>query len=578
MPRLPLRALLACASLMAASLPASAEMPKIIVAAVASERVDFSLYFPPRGEAALHALMLAQNRPGSPQYHRWLTPAAFDQSFGPTADTLARVNAELASRGLVVTLHRGQMLRVTGSAGDVEAAFGIVLSHAQFSDGSTALVADRMPVMTPELAAAGALTPDFTTVAPMKKDSHNLGPIPNNFESTTGPYYAADLRQAYDFPSALTLTAKGVQIGILMEGGYSTTDMADYFGDELLPGSLQPSISEVLVNGGLAYSAKNSGETELDIQQSGGISLQASITLYNLSDLKFTTIAYGLNQIVSDNLADVVNMSFGGPEADLLPANNGGVSQEYLVKVEDILFEQGTSQGITFVASSGDHGAIPLAGTSGKPTLTPETPATDPYVVAVGGTNLVTSFKAGSNNSAYVSENANFDNEANGEVWASGGGISLFWSKPSYQSLVKTPSTTRRTVPDVAQHMGGCPSDATKCHTPHSADVEVLGGEQDGVIGTSASSPDIVGLFALKVKLTGGRLGWENVDIYTRAEAQDAGGAATPFHHKNIPGNNGHYLTALPYDLVIGNGSVDARQLLGTTLPAAGVPGTSSNP
>ncbi len=106
----------------------------------------------------------------------------------------------------------------------------------------------------------------------------------------------------------------------------------------------------------------------------------------------------------------------------------------------------------------------------------------------------------------------------------------------------------------------------------------MIGGKNVNVIGTSASAPDITGLLALKVKLTGDRLGWENVDIYTRAQAQNAGGSAKPFHHKGIPGNNGHYATAVPYDLVIGNGTVDGRQLLGTTLPAAGIPGTASNP
>ena len=194
-----------------------------------------------------------------------------------------------------------------------------------------------------------------------------------------------------------------------------------------------------------------------------------------------------------------------------------------------------------------------------------------------GGTNLVTKYTSGSDNSAYVSENELYDTEANGEVWASGGGISQIWAKPSYQSSVPTQSTKARTVPDLSQHMGGCPGDATKCHTPHSADYEVLGGQAVGVIGTSASAPDIAGLFALKVAMTGGRLGWENVDIYTRAKAQIAG-TGKPFHQA-ITGNNGHYATTKPYNLVIGNGSVDARQLIGATkLPAAGVPGTATNP
>ena len=55
-------------------------------------------------------------------------------------------------------------------------------------------------------------------------------------------------------------------------------------------------------------------------------------------------------------------------------------------------------------------------------------------------------------------------------------------------------------------------------------------------------------------------------------------GVGTPFH-KGIPGNNGYYSTAVPYDLVLGNGTIDGRQLLGVpNLPAAGIPFTPSNP
>jgi subtilase family serine protease len=574
-----LRAFLAALAVSSAALPALAETPVILSRADFSEPVKFSLIFPPRDPAGLHALIEAQNRKGSPQYHRWLTPVTFAERFGPSADTLARVKDELAARGLTVTQHQGQTLLVAGSVGAIEAEFGVQLSHARFADGTTSLVADRMPVMPPVIAASGAMTPALTTAAPMHTDSHIMIPSPHNATSTTGPYFAADLRQAYDFPSATSLTAKGVHIAILMTGGFNPSDLATYFTQDGLSAALQPTVTTINVDGGAPYSATSSGETHLDIQQAGGVSLQATMTLYNMANLQFQTIIDGLSQIVADNVADVVNMSFGGPEADLLPANNKGISQFYLEEIEDIYFAQGTSQGITFVASSGDHGAIPLVIPSDKPTLTPQVPATDVYVVAVGGTNLVTAHTAGSNNSAYASENATDNPEPNGEVWGSGGGISLLWAKPNFQTLVTTPSTIYRTVPDVAQHMGGCPGDAiASCTAAHSADYMELGGQQYASIGTSASAPDIAGLLALKVKLTGGRLGWENVDIYTRAKAQNAGGTAKPFHHKNIIGNNGYYKVAAPYDLVIGNGTVDARQLLGTTLPAAGIPGTASNP
>ncbi len=267
---------------------------------------------------------------------------------------------------------------------------------------------------------------------------------------------------------------------------------------------------------------------ELDIEQPGGVSLGANIRLYDLSDLQSTTI-FGLDHIVTDNVADIVSMSFGANEAALTASENGGISLFYILELYDWLFSQGTAQGMTFVASSGDHGAIPLV--SGTPTLSVESPASDPFVVGVGGTNLLTTHTANSFNSAYVSENARHDDESGGEVWGSGGGLSIYWGKPTFQTLVPTPSTVFRAVPDVAQHMGGCPGDAITCNSPDSSVYEFLNGTTVEVIGTSAAAPDIAGLLALKKKLTGKRLGFENMDIYTRAKNQIAG-HGTPLHRK----------------------------------------------
>jgi hypothetical protein len=79
--------------------------------------------------------------------------------------------------------------------------------------------------------------------------------------------------------------------------------------------------------------------------------------------------------------------------------------------------------------------------------------------------------------------------------------------------------------------MGGCPGDVITCNSPDSSVYEFLNGTTVEVIGTSAAAPDIAGLLALKKKLTGKRLGFENMDIYTRAKNQIAG-HGTPLHRK----------------------------------------------
>jgi subtilase family serine protease len=194
--------------------------------------------------------------------------------------------------------------------------------------------------------------------------------------------------------------------------------------------------------------------------------------LFNLPDLSDSSILAGLTRIVESNSVDVVNMSFGGPEIGYLPQYNGGVNQLGILQVYEDLFKQGSAEGITFVASSGDLGAfaVPAAAcfiprsTSqcGRFKLSVITPASSPHVTGVGGTNLVTTFQPPSLNSAYVKENAFPDRlaqdifygtPARGGLWASGGGISIFFKEPPYQLLVNSPSKYR-TVPDLALHMG----------------------------------------------------------------------------------------------------------------------------
>ena len=170
-------------------------------------------------------------------------------------------------------------------------------------------------------------------------------------------------------------------------------------------------------------------------------------------------------------------------------------------------------------------------------------PAASPHVTAVGGTNLVTTYSPPSLDSAYVGENANsdplafdifFGTSATGAVWGSGGGISSYFAKPTYQNHVSQaylPAKAEkwRTIPDVSLEMGGCPfgdlyyEENGVCPPDRSFDWTPISGSFYGYIGTSLSSPDFVGLLALKIQSSGGRLGNENYDIYSLAAAQENG-------------------------------------------------------
>jgi subtilase family serine protease len=335
----------------------------------------------------------------------------------------------------------------------------------------------------------------------------------------------------------------------------------------------------------------------------------AQETLYNIPDLEFSSIMDGYAAVDDDNTVDVVSSSFGGCELYFLPRYNGGQDFTSIPKMMHQLFLQGNAQGITFLASSGDNGAVPClsAAFANNPTNGTsyvegvETPSSDPSVTAVGGTNLVTAATPTANDVMRSQENAQFDPRLPAEfeiapnqfvsvdnnTWGSGGGYSVVFSKPAYQ-LFTTTTKSGRAVPDISLMMGGCPADsdfdAGACSEPTSADIVFIGGGIGVLIGTSASSPEMAGVLALDVEING-RLGNVNPTIYNASFMQTLTGPLTPdrleVFHRDIKGNNNGYKVKVgdAYSTVLGNGTINVKNFLGLQGAApAGVPGTATNP
>jgi subtilase family serine protease len=459
--------------------------------------------------------------------------------------------------------------------------------------------------------------------------------------STDSFFYANDLNEAYQLPSFQTEAAPlfsrhkqqiagvGAHIGIVISSVISPTDLANSFNSTVSAGSASdvqaysknsnlpvPTVTIRPVDGGSGAfngNTDDAAEASLDTQMSLGTAPGATETLYDLPDLSDDAIIDGYTAVNEDNIVDVVSSSFGECELDFVPAANGGTDFTGILKTFHALFQQGNAQGITFLASSGDNGAPACTSFAfdNNPTngtdfvLGVENPASDPNVTAVGGTNLQTIASPGVDDATYLSENANFDPRvpagfelSDGSIvtvgnntWGSGGGFSQVFSKPLYQFLVNTGSNVHRSVPDVSLMMGGCPGDADlaaqDCTVlPRSAVIVWIGGVPNLLIGTSSSSPEMAGVLALAVELSGSRLGNVNPLIYSLSAVQSLfGGSKAPkalqYFHRNISGNNNGY-TVKPgqaYSEVLGNSTLDVKnflQLQGAA--AAGTPDTPSNP
>ena len=574
--------------------------------AAAQQEVEFNVYLPLQNTGQLDQLLQAQRTPGSPNYRNWLTPEQFRTRFGPKQQDLDKVTQILSGSGLAVTSTHSQGVHVMGTVRGVESAFGTSLWNANTSKGTKALITTQAPTMPAELTQMGAQVIHFSPFVRNHTHAKKLAAIPGNRYSNVGPYWYNDLKQAYDFPSYKKLTGAGTTIAIVMSSGYLKSDIRAYFGHE---GFTPPKITEETIFGGAPYDP-NSGasfEAALDLQQAGGMAPGAHLILCNVPDLSDQSIIAGYLTLVEENKADIVSSSFGAAEGFYTADYNGGIDQSFILQIYEAIFKQGNAQGMTFVASSGDSGGLslpPVSYITTPPQLPPlepiivgnflpgvEFPATSPSVTAVGGTNLVTTYMPSVLTSKYVRENAYGDPEepsdpygignlVAGGYWGSGGGDSIFFKKPLYQSFVKTGSESRA-VPDVSLQMGGCPVGATEpCGPDRSAAVAAFAGGLWGVVGTSVSAPGFAGLLALEEENLGGRLGNVNYQIYTLAATQENSGGSLKFFHQGIPGFNGYFhTTASGYNRVLGNGTVYGRAfILAPSLPPAGTPQTGSNP
>lgn len=591
--------------------------------ALAGEPVHFEVFLPLRDEAGLDALLADQQNKTSPNYHKWLTPKQFADRFGPTPASVAKVTSALQAQGLTVTATHSRSVSVSGTAATVASAFGVALEHVQAGAGPSRLVAASPLTLPAALQAEGAVIVHFTGLPAHHVDSQRAsGPVPTNRYSAFGPYWFDDLKQAYDYPSytakvnGQVLDGTGVNVAVLMADDVLDSDIQKAFSHEKyqkITGKPAPKINRLPINGGGPFGGGGSLEASLDVQMVLGGAPGANVTLVSLPDLSDENVIDGYLTIVESNAFDVVNSSFGGCELFYLAKYNGGTDYRGVLYTYETLFKQGNSQGITFVASSGDSGGLGCPDPSyfsGDPNAKPkfvagvEWPADSPSVTAVGGTNLKTTAppdpqtKPPTLKSAYVGENADGDPEVpydpygvgvnvSGGYWAAGGGLSLIFNQPSYQAGIVGQST-HRAVPDVGMQVGGCPAgiSADPCDEPNgpqrSAVAVYFGGTPVGLIGTSVASPEFVSAAALFIEASGQRLGNLNTYLYSLGQSQTQTGGLASVYHRNISGFDGKYTQADPngpaYDYLVGNGTPKVRSLFLMQAAPAGVPQTPSNP
>ena len=349
------------------------------------------------------------------------------------------------------------------------------------------------------------------------------GPSPN--VANKPPYLVHEIAKAYG-ADGLAVTGAGQTIAILIDTFPNDVDLKGFWHQNHVAGKLSH-IEKVNVLGGQVPAP--SGEETLDVEWTSGLAPGAKIRIYATGSLNFVDIDRALDRILAD-----------------LPAHPGmrqlsislGLGETYLngpggeVATEHQKFLKLAAAGVNVFVSTGDAGSNPDS-TGHSPTgpLQVEYEASDPCVVAVGGTSLTLAADG-----SVASETA----------WSSGGGgKSMYFPRPSWQQAPGV-SGHRRLVPDVS---------ATA--DPDEGGFVLLNGQVQQYGGTSWSAPVWAGFCALineaRTKAGKGTLPFLNPLLYPRR---------TECFRDVSKGSNGAYHAVAGYDLVTGLGVPNVKALI----------------
>ncbi len=394
---------------------------------------------------------------------------------------------------------------------------------------------------------------------------------------------------------------QGQTLGIITFAGLDVGDPEYYWTNVLGQKNGNRPVNVINVDGGAPTSfAEGSSETDLDVEQSGGLAPDAKIDVYVAPNTDYG-FADAYFQAASANVASSVSTSWGEDETGLLAAISGDTeSSGYANAIDEALLEM-AAQGQSTFASAGDDGAYDGVGDLGTTNLTVDNPGDSPYTTSAGGTTLpwsgtITNTSDNVSSSVEVPvqrawgwdylwqpiatiEGESLEDAALSAIAGGGGGFSQLEQKPSYQYGVPGTSTYTAvpylTPTDPTNLGGGFYADEGFNFNPTprltfgygggraepdlSADADPYSGYEEystsfvtggagpalegGWGGTSFVGPQLNGSTAVFESLLGHRIGLWNPEIY-----RFAGSWNSPFTPLSAPSHNNDnlYYTGTP--------------------------------
>jgi kumamolisin len=329
-------------------------------------------------------------------------------------------------------------------------------------------------------------------------------------------YSPQQVAQFYNFPHDVTGQDQCIAL-IELGGGYQITDL----------GTTAARVKFVSVDGSTnAPNGDSNGsdsEVELDIEIACAIAPGATIAVYIASSADDRSFVDALNAAIHDtiNKPSVISISWGGPEDSWSDQARNTMDQA---------LQAATVLGITVCVASGDSGSSDGEDDGQKHV---DFPASDPYVLACGGTRVEAT------NGKITSEVA-----WDGATGSTGGGFSTKFDAPVWQVALLPPA-------QAGAHLGRGVPDIAGNADPSTGYIVRINGQNTSVGGTSAVAPLWAGLIALINQHKGHNMGFLNPLLYKDATNLWLRGALQDIQQ----GNNGLCQTSKGWDPCTGLGT-----------------------
>lgn len=549
--------------------PAIIKAAKLLGPMPPAQRVRISFSLPTRNRAKQDELLRRLYTPGDPYYRKYLSSAEYDARFAPTQADYDFVTAFAQSRGFtVVEKHSGRtLLDVSGTVASIQKAFGVQMNRYALADGTLAYANDRAPqvpaALAPKLLGIHGLSDiglrrrpmlrHFSSVPKVQRfmAAPNASPRGIGTDKFLGGLTPTDIKAAYNLSDAEipdtkggVLDGRGEIIGLYQLDGYVPADIAAYTKRFGLPDA---TLENILVGSADGTAGANQDEVVLDIDMVLALAPRARILVYEGKNGTVDIVTL-FTKIADDNKAKSISSSWGISEKEGFT----GPDDPDLI-VEDAALRKMAAQGQTFFNAAGDAGGYDTKGN-----IAVSDPASQPFATGVGGTTLTVTAPGGT----FVDETV-WGTPKTPSGGAGGGGISIFWRKPDYQTKAKVgESETNRNVPDVA--LNSNPDTGYYIYIASKGGDTIIG-------GTSAASPlwgGYIGLVNQKRKINGAKttVGFLNPQIYTLNS--NAIKFAANFHDITV-GDNLVFSAKPGYDNATGWGSFIGASLLKTLAPPA---------